>query len=48
MNDFKAKQTKENILSNYTSNEIKACDDKDLPWTNKAVKDIIQSKKQSI
>ena len=34
-----------NILSNFIPHGTIACDDKDLPWFNKAIKSLIQEKK---
>ena len=36
-----------NILSNFIPHGTIACDDKDPPWFNKAIKSLIQEKKTS-
>ena len=36
-----------NILSNFIPHETIACDDKDPPWFNKAIKSLIQEKKDT-
>ena len=41
---FLSKRTIKNILSNYIAHEITNCDDRDSPWINNRVKELINEK----
>ena len=44
MKKFIFNTTIKNILSNYISNETITCDDRDPPWINKNIKQLILEK----
>ena len=41
-------KTIKNILSNYIPHETIICDDKDPPWFNKNIKQLLQEKSNTV